>query len=123
MRSEDWALTGKTVAESQCHVIMSTTGNADQRQNYRYRQSKGRLPFTAIHKPYLGFHLGACGRSEDEDHLTASTSAHSTLRDARVRLFRVEIFARKAPRFEPPGKKFMVWGGINRPTGYQRMRA
>lgn len=90
MRNEDWALT-EPVAESQCHIDYEhhqatlTNGKIIAIVN-----QKDKLPFTAIHTNPCCRSSGACGaKLARMNHLTASTSAHSTLRDASSARFRV----------------------------------
>lgn len=90
MRNEDWALT-EPVAESQCHIDYEhhratlTNGKIIAIVNQKGQVTFYRHP----HKPLLQEFWRLRAKLARMNHLTASTSAHSTLRDASSALFRV----------------------------------
>lgn len=90
MRNEDWALT-EPVAESQCHIDYEhhqatlTNGKIIAIVNQKGQVTFYRHP----HKPLLQEFWRRGAKLARMNHLTASTLAHSTLRDASSARFRV----------------------------------
>lgn len=104
---------------------MSTTSNADQRQNYRYRQSKGQVTFYRHpHKPLLQEFWRLRGEIGEDESSHGQYVSALNLEGREFRPIQGGKYSLKA-RFEATeGEKIYGMGQYQQANfGSQRMRA